>query len=500
MLDVNALAALKQLKSDITESKEILTGRVKGSFSRFGFVICDQHDAEYFLSPVQMEKLIPGDQIEFERFEDAKGKSYAEATKLIVSNFSQFVGQYVVKGNAHLATPDDNLVNRSFFVPPKERKGNNQDFVLCELTRHPFPDGKGQAKILKVIGNKGSAFLEHEFTKLRFGIHEDFPLKASQQADGCTESFIADQSANRTDLTEIPFVTIDNPSSKDMDDAIWATETDTGYQLQIAIADPSTWISENSNLDIEARERTTSTYLPGQTIHMLPARMSQNLCSLVAGFDRLALVLDIQIATDGSICGFEFKSAVIKSQGKLNYQQVSDLLEKPETKSGLSQPVKQSLKTLEKLTEILRQCRIDQNLVMKNRDDFRFQLDDMGKILSILKEPKLSARNLVEECMLLTNRLGAQFLSAHKTGIFITQPGLRKERLGDIKQIIAEDCPELTDVDPTVLEEFIKLINSSEKNHADLRAILSKTFSRAEVSTNMAPHFAQGFEGYTTIT
>ena len=500
MLDANALAALKQLKTDIKETKEIFTGTVKGSFSRFGFVICDQHDAEYFLAPNEMDKVIPGDKIEFEKFEDAKGKSYAEVTKLIKSEFNQFVGQYSVKGTAHFVSPEESTINRSFFLPPKERKGNNQDFILCQLTRHPFPDGKGQAKVLKVIGNKGSAFLEHDFTRFRFGLEQEFPLNVSQQADQYQDAFIASEKVNRMDHTSVPFVTIDNPNSKDMDDALWAEATDTGYRLKIAIADPSSWIQPGTAMDLDAKGRVTSTYLPGQTIHMLPARMAHNLCSLVAGFDRLALVLSIELDTDANIVTFQFESSVIKSQGKLNYQQVTDWLENQTKKSGWTGDVEHSLITLNQLTEKLRLKRATENLVMNDRDDFRFELDDMGKILSIRKEPKTVARRLVEECMLLTNRVGARFLAEHKTGLFIGQPGIRTERIADIQQIISEEAPELAELDISTLAGFIELMQKTEQSYPDIRAILGKQFNRAEISNQLAPHFAQGFEGYSTIT
>jgi len=500
MLDANALAALKQLKTDIKETKEVLTGTVKGSFSRFGFVICDQHDAEYFLAPNEMEKVISGDKIEFEKFEDSKGKSYAEVTKLISSDFKQFVGQYSVKGTAHFVNPEESTINRSFFIPSKERKGNNQDFVLCQLTRHPFPDGKSQAKILKVIGNKGSAFLEHDFTRLRFELEQEFPLSVSQQADQYQDSFIAEEKPNRVDHTSVPFVTIDNPNTKDMDDAIWAEATDSGYRLKIAIADPSSWISENTAMDLDAKNRATSTYLPGQTIHMLPARMAQNLCSLVPGFDRLALVLNIDLDTDSKVKNFQFESSVIKSQRKLHYQEVADWLENQSKKSGWSAPIEQSLITLDQLTDKLRSKRATENLLMNDRDDFRFELDDMGKILNIRKETKSTARRLVEECMLLANRLGAEFLAKHNTGLFIGQPGIRNERIADIKLVLSDEAPELAELDITTLPGFIELMNKTEQSYPEIRAILGKLFNRAEITNQLTPHFAQGFSGYSTIT
>ena len=500
MLDANALAALSKLKTTIVKDKVLYTGTAKGSQGRFGFITCDQSGNDYFVPPLQMDKILPGDQVEFEPGVDNNGKSFATVTRLIQSHLKQFVGQYQIKGNAHLVSPEDNSISRSFFVAPKDRKGSNQDYVVAQVTRHPFADGKPQAKITKVIGNKGSAYLEHELTKTRFGLSEEFPLSVSQQADLCNETHITACAKERLDLTKMPFVTIDGATTKDMDDALFAEKTDIGFRLSIAIADPAALIAPNSAMDIDARLRATSTYLPGQTIHMLPPRMAQNLCSLVQGFDRLALVLRVDLTESGDVTDFAFDAAVIKSQAKLSYDTVNTWLQDPKARLGLTAPVRDSLSVLSNIADVLRERRTSDNVVMPDRDDFRFGLDDMGKILNIVVEPRSQARSMVEECMLLANQLGARFLANHKTGLFSTQAGFRKERLADIAEIIATDLPDLASLDLEKRADFIQLFAMAPQQNPALFQILLKSLTRAEILTEAKPHFAQGFDGYATLT
>ena len=508
MLDANALAQLKQLKSDIKENKEIFAGKVKGSMSRFGFVIRDTDGKEFFLPPQQMERVFPGDQIEFEIFKDEKDKEYAEPSKLINSDFRFFAGKYHVKGKAHLVSPDVNQLNRMIFIPPIDRKkANNQDFVRCQLTRHPFQDGKAQAKITGIVGNKGTPFLEHGFTLAKFNLKDEFPLAASQQIDQLDDGLIEQAKDQRSDLTEVPFVTIDDEATKDMDDALFGEKTDQGWRIKIAIADPSPWFACQSPLDKEAQVRGTSVYFPGQVIPMLPARLSQNLCSLVAGFDRLALVMTVELDEQATPLDFNIEAAVIRSQGKLSYQQVNAFIDE---QKSVDEKLDGSLAALSEATMALRQARLNNNLVMEDRLDYRYQLDENGKILSISGESRTPSRSLVEECMLLCNRLGAQWLHERNAGAFICQPGFREEKLEDVVSLLSQADTEWVESikkelgddlnNLNQLEPFVKLIRLANQQHPLLRKMLGKHFGRSELASTMTPHFAQGFTGYTTIT
>ena len=499
MLDANALAALKQLKSDIRESKQIHTGVVKGSSNRFSFVIRDTDQAEFFLPPQEMDKLLPGDEIEFELAKGDKDREYAVVTKLKNSAMDLFVGRYEVKGQAHLVQPDDMMINKAFFIPPKDRKGNNQDYVACKVIRHPFPDGKAQARILKVIGNKGSAFIEHEFVKARFGLSSEFPLTISQQADQLSATLIDTVKSGRLDETATAFVTIDSAETRDMDDAVWARETDTGFELKVAIADPTPWFKEHSDLDREAFNRATSTYLPGQTITMLPAKLSHNLCSLVPGYDRLALVIAIELDQDARVQHYTFNTAVIHSHAKLSYQEVADFL-LADKSIGQPEAICQSLKALATVHQKLNQQRAAHGLLMEDRPDYRFNLDENGKLLSINQEQRLLSQNIIEECMLLVNQLAAQFLQQHTAGLFINQEGIKKEKRDEFSQLVQKACADIGDFQLDQLDSFVGLMKNLQQNHPYLREVSSRLYGRSEIASQCSGHFAQGFSHYTTIT
>ncbi len=503
MLDANALAQLKQLKTDIREDQKIFTGRVKGTASRFGFVVLEE-EKEYFLPPTEMDKCLPGDEIEFQVLEDDKGKEYAEVQKILKSEFKEFVGQYCVRGKAHLADPDDTQLNRMLFIPPKERKeAQPGDYIKCRIHKHPFPDGKGQAKITKIIGNAETPFIEVEVTKAKFGLYKEFTDHQLKGLDDISDSTLDELAKGRTDLTDIDFVTIDGANTKDMDDALWANKTDNGWNLYVAIADPAPLVEKLPALEKVAFKRSTSTYLLGQTLHMLPSQLSQQYCSLIAGEKRLALVLKCILNNNAEVIESTFTKAIIESKAKLSYEAVTQFLDEQICdwkNNSQAELINQSVKALSELSQQLLDQRKNNCLVMTDRKDYDFELDEQGHILSIKEETRQPSRQIVEECMILTNRIAADTLKKHDAGIFSTQPGFREEKLEDINTLLTDKAPKLAELDSTHLEDFIKQIKLSETEYPQIRKVLGKYFGRSELSLTAKPHYAQGFESYATIT
>ena len=504
MLNADALNQLRQLKTDIKENKVVFPGTVKSTNGRFGFVALDE-GRDVFLPPEEMQKVLPGDRVNIVEQEADKGKTQGVIDELLESHLSTFVGRYLVKGKGHFVAPETPGINRWIFIPPKERMGAEpDDFVYCQIHRHPIKDGKGQAKVLRIIGKAGEPGIERAFTLANFDLADSWPEKVQLQADGLSEESITGHTDNREDRTAEPYVTIDSPGTQDMDDALKATPNATGWTLSIAIADPTALIEPNSPAEQEAYKRATAIYFPGEPLPMLPDSISTRLCSLMPDVPRLVLVCDLQVNNDGSLGEYSFHQAVSSSKGKLSYELVAHLIEGREDEdiNALPDDVSNSLDQLHQVATALRKWRSEHALLSSDRPEFRLRLDENRRIRLIEPSVQNEAHRLVEECMVAANRCAADFLGQQGKGLFIQPPGLRDDRADNIRKLLEGYAPQLADIDASTADGFKALMKECEQLDAEVpvKAILSRQLARAELSAEPAPHQGMGLAAYTTFT
>ncbi|SNB58761.1 RNAse R [Marinobacter sp. es.042] len=504
MLKADALSQLRQLKSDIKENKVVFPGTVKATNGRFGFVALDE-GRDVFLPPEEMQKVLPGDRVNVTEQEVEKGKTQGVVDELLETRLNTFVGRYLVKGKGHFVVPETPGINRWIFIPPKERMNAQQDdYIYCQIHKHPIKDGKGQAKVLRVIGKAGKPGIERSFTLATFDLADTWPDAVRAQADSLSESDIESRETGREDRTDRPYVTIDSPGTQDMDDALLAEPNATGWTLSIAIADPTAVIDTDSPAEQEAFNRATAIYFPGEPLPMLPDSISTRLCSLMPEAKRLSLICDLQVNNDGSLGDYSFHQATIKSKGKLSYELVSNLIEGREDDDikALPDAVANSLDQLHQAATALRKWRNEHALLSGDRPEFRLRLDENKRIRLIEPSIQNEAHRLVEECMVAANRCAADFLSNHTAGLFIQHPGLRDDRADNIRSLIDSHAPHLSGVDAHQAEGFRKLMKETDSLEAEVpvKAILSRQLARAELSFKPAPHQGMGLDAYTTFT
>ncbi len=504
MLNADALSQLRQLKTDIKDNKIVFSGTVKGTNGRFGFVALDE-GRDLFLPPEQMQKVLPGDRINVTEQEDDKGKVQGLVDELLESSLSTFVGRYLVKGKGHFVVPETPGINRWIFIPPKERlNAEPEDFIYCCIHKHPFKDGRGQAKILNVLGKTGQSGIERAFTLASFDLNDNWPEAVQAQADALDEHQVEAQMAEREDRTNRAYVTIDSPGTQDMDDAIIAEPNATGWAVSVAIADPTALIAAESPAEVEARARATAIYFPGEPRPMLPDTLSTRLCSLLPGTKRLALVCDIQVNNDGSLGDYSFHSAVIRSHGKLSYDLVTNVIEGRDDDGlqALPETVINSLDQLHQAATALRKWRTEHALLNPDRAEFRLRLDENRRIRLIEPSIQNEAHRLIEECMVAANRCAADLLSKQPQGLFIQHSGLRADRLDNIHTLLSTYAPALAELNPATPEGFRALMHASDTLEAEVpvKAILSRQLARAELSFQAGAHQGMGLPAYTTFT
>jgi VacB/RNase II family 3'-5' exoribonuclease len=491
MLDKNNLAQLKQLKQKLVDQKEYVVGIVKSTQRRFGFVVADD-GREIFLPPEEMQKVFPGDTVRVLLKTDDKGKVSGIVEKVKSSTLTEFTGRYVVKGQGHFVEPDMLRFNRWIFIPSQARKeAKAGDLIRCKISRHAYPHAKPQAKILKIIGAEDQVGIESDYMVDKFQLEHEWP-------DNWQASITEIDASKREDLTDIPFFTIDAENTKDLDDAVFATSTDDGWQLQVAVADPTAVIIADSELEKAIAKCGTSVYLPGKSLPMLPAELANDRCSLLPSQDRASLVCTMNIRSDGSITDYTMTQAMIRTKNQLSYTEVANVIDGNEASPHCSEHI-ETITTLNQLSQALRNNRKHNNLVIDGRTDYQFILNDQKKLARIEIKPKNTAHIIIEECMVAANRCAADLLGEH--GVFISHTGFRKERLPDAHKLGQEQLG-LTDIDAATPEGYRQLMASIDDDNTEfpLRSVLSRLLERSQLSTQRLPHYGMGLAFYTTFT
>lgn len=504
---------LAQLKQQIEANKEYVEGRVKASDKAFGFLECEKK--AYFIPPMEMKKVMHGDTVKAVVKRDGDKES-VEIDSLIEPMLERFIAQvrFNRDGKLQLAVDHPSIkqpisANTHKKVTEKLEAG---DWVVAQLKTHPLRDDRFFfAQVSQFICKADDNYAPWWVTLAR---HEQ-----PREPVATEPHYELHDELAREDLSHLYFTTIDSPSTQDMDDALFIEpiltgEEQTGWRLVVAIADPTAYIPENSNIEKAARQRCFTNYLPGFNIPMLPRELSDDLCSLVPNEKRPALVGYIETDLAGNIAKeATFTSAWVESKAKLAYDNVSDYLEgvenawQPETAE-----VKQQIDWLHQFTQARIQWRAQNALLFKESGDYTFELGEDGAVKDIHVEYRRIANQMIEESMIIANICCAQYLAAHaKTGVFNTHSGFDVKNFEPAKTFLLDTLA----TDETreelaarysaerlaTLEGYCEMrrdIDRFPENFLELRLRRYLTF--AEFKAEAAPHFGLGISHYATWT
>lgn len=500
MLNQDTLAQLKGLKSQMEAEKEYAEASIKGTQARYGFAVLDD-GREVFIPPDEMLKAFPGDRVRICIRPTKDNKTIADIEKLVHSPLGEFTGRCVRKGGAVFVQPDLSQLSRWLFIPSHARNGVKEgDYLRCAVLRHPIKDGRPQAKVLSVIGNKTTAGVENLYTQAKFGLTHEWNAQVLTDLEQRLASVKPMETTTRRDLTDLEFVSIDSARTQDIDDALYADISDDGWTLYVAIADPTAYIEVGSTLYHDVAKRATSVYFHGDIIPMLPEKLSQDTCALSEGNDRPALVCKISVTDAGEVGDFEFIEATVRSRAKLSYYGVDRYL------SGNYDELMSHATPLEALYQVyraLRRSREEHELVMEDRQEYRWILNDKKQIDHIEPFSKMLSQKLVEECMVAANRCAARFLTDRKcSGPFVSHPGFRPDRLKEAKKFLDMRAPDVATLDLGNRQEYRKVMQhlSSADQTLPLRAMVNRLLTRATLSTEAAVHMGMSLDSYTNCT
>ena len=489
---------LAQLKQQIRETLPIKEGVVKGTSKGFGFLEVGEKES-YFIPPPHMKKVMHGDHITaILRTENER--EMVEPETLIEPGVTRFVARVKWFRDRLNIVPDHPLMKDAIKARPKkgidEKSLKEGDWVLAELTRHALKDNGFFANIVEVIAGVDDPIAPWWVVLARNEL-------AKQAPEDTQDWQPIEESIERHDLTDVPFITIDGESTLDMDDALSIKKRDNGWELLVAIADPTAYVAPNSVMDKVAAERAFTVYLPGRNIPMLPRTLADELCSLQEGVERPVLCARLFIDQDGKVDDkAEFFAATIRSQARLTYDQVSDWIEGIGDWQPANEIIAEQLTQLNAFTLVRSAWRTEHAIVFKDRPDYRFALDEDSNVTAILVDYRRIANQMIEESMIAANLACGNWLQEHaSTGIFNVHTGFDSEKMDGLLELLAAHEAPFDPETLTNLEGFCALrrwLDQRETSYLDSRTRRFQSF--AAMSAQPGPHFGLGLNAYATWT
>lgn len=418
----SSMAALAE-KGDVIETRNgrygspakmnLVVGRLTCHEKGFGFVIPrDPSQEDLYIPRRKLGDAMHGDFVVARREATQHHKTEGRVIRLLRRARSQVVGRFERGKRFGYVVPLDPRIGYEVMV---SRKGANDakpgQLVNVEITSYPEDKGRRspEGKIIEVLGDPDDARLDIEVIIREFGLAHEFPPEVLAEAEQIGTEVTESDIEGREDFRELPVVTIDGENAQDFDDAVYVEKLANGnYRLAVHIADVSAYVAVGSAIDQEARRRATSVYFPDRVIPMLPERLSNDICSLKPGVDRLVQSVVAEINPEGRTVNYELYDGVIRSAQRMTYKAVAALLEgsDPELAEKYADHI-DHFKLMSELCEVLRGYRSRRGSIDFDLPEPEMRINMEGEVEDIFRSERNQAHRLIEEFMIRANEVVA---------------------------------------------------------------------------------------------
>lgn len=480
-------------------------GTVQGHPDGFGFFIPDDDGDDMILSAKEMRAVMHGDVVlAFQVGLDRRGRAEAKVHEVIEHANTNVVGRYFSEHGVGFVSPDSKRLTQDITIPADATlDAKNGQIVLVELLAYPSQRTQAVGKIIHILGEHMAPGMEIEVAILAHAIPAKWPDDVMEQVTSVPMHVSAADLKGRTDLRALPFVTIDGEDAKDFDDAVYCVEKPKGgFQLYVAIADVSHYVSVGSALDKEAARRGNSVYFPGKVVPMLPEALSNGICSLNPKVDRLCMVVEMSITADGKISRSRFFRAVIFSQARLTYNQVNEwkIQGQADEAHAALWPM---INTLYTLYDILYQCRKARGAMDFDTTETKIVFDEQRKIQKIVPLIRNDAHRLIEECMLAANMATANFLQkAQIPTLYRVHAAPEADKITALRKFLGEMGLQLMGGKKPQPKDFQKtMLSIGERPEKQLiETVMLRSLKQAQYIESNEGHFGLAYSAYTHFT
>lgn len=487
------------------ERLNLRRGTIQAHPDGYGFFIPDDGSDDMVLSAKEMRAVMHGDTVlAFQAGSDRRNRPEGKIHEIIEHANATVVGRYFTEHGIGFVAPDSKRLTQDISIPPEfSLQAKHGQMVLVELIGFPSKRSQAIGKIIHILGEHMAPGMEIEVAILAHSIPAKWPEDVVEAVGKIAQQVSETDLKNRTDLRDLPFVTIDGDDAKDFDDAVYCYQKPKGgYQLFVAIADVSHYVKPNTPLDKEAARRGNSVYFPGRVVPMLPEALSNGICSLNPNVDRLCMVVEMAISAEGKINRSRFFRGVIHSKARLTYTQVAEWLTNKQTDTTHSAlwPMLSALYDLYQNLVVTRKAR---GAIEFESIETRIEFDENRKIQRICPQVRNDAHRLIEECMLAANVCTARFLEKAKIPtLYRVHATPDEDKLLTLRKFLGEFGLQLLGGKKPHPKDFQRVLASIEAKPEKplIEMVMLRSLKQAQYIESNDGHFGLAYAAYTHFT
>ncbi len=490
------------------ENAKIISGELQMHPRGFGFVLPKKEGSrDIFIAGRNLGTAFHGDIVEVALFAEQKKKAKnleGEITKIIKRRITEVVGTFKKSDSLFYVEPEMKEMRRDIYIDEKNiHKAKVGDRVVVSEIVWESPKQNPEGKIIEVLAKTSKSNIELLSIAKEFNLPVNFPERVLQEAEEIALEIPAAEISTRVDYRNKVVMTIDPDDAKDFDDALSIEVLENGnFAVGIHIADVSHYVAKETSLDKESEKRGNSVYLVGKVIPMLPERLSNNICSLVPNEERLTYSVVAELTARGKLVDYKIKKTIIKSKRRFTYDEAQEIIETGEGDFSTE------VLLLNKLALTLRKKRLKEGSVNFSTSEIKFELDEAGNPLRAYLYETKQSNNLVEEFMLLANKVVAHHIgfvkkeSARKPFLYRIHDRPNKEKIEEFAKFIKSFGYHYSADNLSTASSLNQLMEEVKGKEEELlvNEIAIRSMAKAIYSTENIGHYGLGFPYYTHFT
>ena len=496
----------------LPQEMNLIAGRLQVASGGYGFVIRESGEGKDLFIPA--DKLMgawDGDRVlaRPNPLKSDDGKPSGEIVRIVERSNRRIVGTLEYARGYAILRPDSPRLRERILLTPESV--GRLDAGLRIVVSMIWPEESGErdpfGEVEEVLGEQDDPEVETRAVIVNYGLKDAYDEDTLAEAAAVPGTVTGEMMAGRTDHRTVPTFTIDGADAKDFDDALsverLSTAKDGGrgmLRVGVHIADVSYYVAEGTSLDAEARERATTCYLPGAVLPMLPEQLSNGICSLVEGAPRLALSVFVDLTREGEVKAVKFKETVIESDARLTYEQVQAYADGDRLPHG-KRKLERDIKVLLNLAQKLREARIGAGALDFNFTEAKVDVDDEGA-LHLQPIRSNAARQLIEEMMLLANRVVAQELEKRDVpALYRVHEDPSEQKIEALQKALARlgYTLDIAHATPKDLQAILRAAAGKPESQL-VNTLLLRSLKQARYASENLGHFGLAFENYLHFT
>ncbi len=483
-----------------------VTGRVDMKQTGKAYIITEDILEDVQVAPNNTGYALHNDLVKVRLFPKRKNhKTEGEIIEILERPKTKWVGILQKSKNFAFLVPDSKSMPVDIFIPLEQIKGAKEgQKVIGEITEWEPPAKNPYGKVVEVLGDPGDNEVEMHSILAEYGLPYRFDKSLEKEAEKIPEEISEKEIKTRRDFRNVTTFTIDPADAKDFDDALSVKKTDNDlWEIGIHIADVTHYVKPGTQLNKEALNRATSIYLVDRTIPMLPEKLSNKVCSLRPNEDKLTFSVVLNMNNKGKITKTWIGKTIINSNKRFTYEEVQEIIENNKGE------FLEEITTLNHLAKIWRKKRMNEGAIDFDRQEVKFNLDKKGKPLSVFFKEQKDAHKLIEEFMLLANRIVAEKAGKpagkkkQKMFVYRIHDIPNMEKLNSLSTFVSKLGYKLkTDTRKNIADSFNNILKQSQgKGEENLIETLTiRSMAKAEYSTKNIGHYGLAFDFYTHFT